>query len=205
MLSLAILLSLGFAAIFAVSRRSGKRISAAHSNRLRHTTVVGALVVAIVALLAVGAPEADSLQRIARLRLSATTCDHAQMGFAAKLPASKFDEKWPSEAQLGLEPGVSKKVEWALGTSPSSWQHEYDAHPRVTTAAQFVATNTVGAVDTGINKIYTSVDPVTGEIQYVGRTNDIARRGAEHLSGKGIQIQEVPGLGKLERRRCSVC
>lgn len=54
-----------------------------------------------------------------------------------------------------------------------------------------------GDANTGGNSIYVSVDPVTGEIQYVGRTNDLARRAGEHLREKEMVIQGVPGLGSL--------
>jgi hypothetical protein len=36
-----------------------------------------------------------------------------------------------------------------------------------------------------------------GEVQYVGITNNLARRAAEHLASKGIQVEKV--LGGLSR------
>jgi hypothetical protein len=44
--------------------------------------------------------------------------------------------------------------------------------------------------------VYRSVDAL-GRVQYVGITNDLARRAAEQLSGKGIQIEKL--LGGLTR------
>jgi RHS repeat-associated protein len=46
------------------------------------------------------------------------------------------------------------------------------------------------------NSVYQSINSA-GEVQYVGITNNLARRAAEHLSSKGIQIQE--GISDLSR------
>ncbi|WP_189493953.1 polymorphic toxin-type HINT domain-containing protein, partial [Formosimonas limnophila] len=45
--------------------------------------------------------------------------------------------------------------------------------------------------------VYTSTNPVTGATQYVGITNNLARREAEHLASKGIRID--PLLQNLSR------
>jgi RHS repeat-associated protein len=49
---------------------------------------------------------------------------------------------------------------------------------------------------TGNNVVYISKN-AAGEVQYVGITNDIARRAAEHLIKKGIRIREL--MGNLSR------
>lgn len=57
------------------------------------------------------------------------------------------------------------------------------------------------SVNTGDVSVYTSIDTIGGvdSINYVGITNDIERRAAEHLASKGIVIQEIPGLSNLSR------
>ena len=51
-------------------------------------------------------------------------------------------------------------------------------------------------VEKGKNSVYRSID-AAGEVQYVGITNNLARRAAEHLRTKGIQIEKL--LGGLSR------
>ncbi|NMC34788.1 MAG: hypothetical protein GYA36_20385 [Veillonellaceae bacterium] len=48
----------------------------------------------------------------------------------------------------------------------------------------------------GVNSVYRSVD-AAGNVQYVGITNNMARRAAAHLREKGIHIEEL--LGNLSR------
>jgi hypothetical protein len=48
----------------------------------------------------------------------------------------------------------------------------------------------------GKNIVYTSLNEA-GQVQYVGITNNLARRAAEHLAQKGIQIEKL--LGNLSR------
>jgi hypothetical protein len=48
----------------------------------------------------------------------------------------------------------------------------------------------------GGTTVYRSVT-AAGQTQYVGITNNLARRAAEHLSGKGIQIEKL--MGRLAR------
>ena len=38
-----------------------------------------------------------------------------------------------------------------------------------------------------------------GNVNYVGITNDVERRAGEQFRGKGINIEEIPGLNKLSR------
>jgi len=48
------------------------------------------------------------------------------------------------------------------------------------------------------NLVYQSVN-AAGIVNYVGITNSLERRAAEHLSSKGISIDAIPGLGNLSR------
>lgn len=48
----------------------------------------------------------------------------------------------------------------------------------------------------GLATVYRSVN-AAGKVQYVGITNNLARRAAEHLRGSGIQIEKL--LGGLSR------
>lgn len=50
----------------------------------------------------------------------------------------------------------------------------------------------VASTETGANVVYRSVD-AAGRVNYVGITNSLARRAAEHLRTKGIQIERVMG------------
>ncbi|GAB5411026.1 MAG: hypothetical protein ChlgKO_01400 [Chlamydiales bacterium] len=47
--------------------------------------------------------------------------------------------------------------------------------------------------------VYRSVDPKTGKTQYVGITNNIDRRAAQHLKKKGIRIKPIPGMKNLSK------
>lgn len=40
----------------------------------------------------------------------------------------------------------------------------------------------------------------SGKVQYVGITNNLPRRAAQHLEKKGIQIDKIPGLGPLTKQ-----
>jgi hypothetical protein len=52
----------------------------------------------------------------------------------------------------------------------------------------------------GANVVYRSVN-AAGEVQYVGITNNLARRAAEQLSSKGIQIEKLMGgLSRADAR-----
>ncbi|HST47712.1 RHS repeat-associated core domain-containing protein [Jatrophihabitans sp.] len=54
------------------------------------------------------------------------------------------------------------------------------------------------AINTGANTVYRSLDAL-GNVQYVGITNNLERRAAEHLAEKGISIEAIPGLENLSR------
>ena len=45
--------------------------------------------------------------------------------------------------------------------------------------------------------VYQSINENTGNVQYVGITNDVARRYAEHYRNKGIRINSIKGLTNL--------
>jgi RHS repeat-associated protein len=55
-----------------------------------------------------------------------------------------------------------------------------------------------GANNLGQNTVYRSFN-AAGEVNYVGITNNLTRRAAEQLRGKGIEIDSVPGLTNLSR------
>jgi len=59
-------------------------------------------------------------------------------------------------------------------------------------AASAAKTLIVDHAATGATIVYRSVN-AAGEVQYVGITNNLARRAAEHLRGSGIQIEKVMG------------
>jgi hypothetical protein len=49
--------------------------------------------------------------------------------------------------------------------------------------------------------VYRSIDPATGAVQYVGITNDLARRQAEHLRHSGFAIEPLmTGLSRSDAR-----
>jgi RHS repeat-associated protein len=52
------------------------------------------------------------------------------------------------------------------------------------------------AINTGTNAVYRSVN-AAGDVQYVGITNDLARRAGEH-AGR-FAIEEIPGLSSLSK------
>ncbi|MFS8147736.1 GIY-YIG nuclease family protein [Rhizobium sp. BR 249] len=54
------------------------------------------------------------------------------------------------------------------------------------------------ALKAGENLVYRAVN-LAGEVKYVGITNNLERRAAEHLSSKGIAIEAIPGLSNLSR------
>jgi hypothetical protein len=57
-----------------------------------------------------------------------------------------------------------------------------------------------GAGKTAENSVYLS-KAADGAVQYIGITNDVARRAAEHLSQKGIQIRPLMnGLSRSDAR-----
>lgn len=65
-----------------------------------------------------------------------------------------------------------------------------------------IVTSVTGAgamARTGDVLVYQSLNEA-GETQYVGITNSILRRAREHLMGKGIEIEPIPGLGNLSRQ-----
>ena len=53
------------------------------------------------------------------------------------------------------------------------------------------------ALPKGVMSVYQSIDETTGQVNYVGITNDIERRAAEQFLDKGIDIQPINGLSNL--------
>jgi hypothetical protein len=47
--------------------------------------------------------------------------------------------------------------------------------------------------------VYRAFNENTGEVSYVGITNNLPRRYGEHYTGKGIKIQEIQGLNNLSK------
>ena len=62
-----------------------------------------------------------------------------------------------------------------------------------------IASKEVGVVEktSGIMKVYNSFDEATGEVNYIGMTNNLERRAAEQLRDKGIEIYQIKGLSGL--------
>jgi hypothetical protein len=61
-----------------------------------------------------------------------------------------------------------------------------------------IASDAVDAAAGGGVAVYTSAD-AAGNVNYVGITNDIARRASEQLASKGISIRAIAGLEDLTR------
>lgn len=55
-----------------------------------------------------------------------------------------------------------------------------------------------GIGESGKNLVYRSVNEL-GEVNYVGITNNLERRAAQHLRSRGISIDGIPGLSNLSR------
>jgi hypothetical protein len=67
------------------------------------------------------------------------------------------------------------------------------------TGSSVAAEGGAAAINTGDVSVYTSTNPA-GDVDYVGITNNLARRAAEQLAGKGIDIEAIDGLsGNLSR------
>ncbi len=47
--------------------------------------------------------------------------------------------------------------------------------------------------------VYQSVNPKTGDVQYIGITNNVERRRLEHLRSKGIEIQPLSNISPLSK------
>jgi hypothetical protein len=61
-----------------------------------------------------------------------------------------------------------------------------------------IASGFTVATKSGATDVYRSID-AAGETQYVGITKNLRRRASEHLRQKGIDIENIPGLGNLSR------
>ena len=87
----------------------------------------------------------------------------------------------------------------AVGLLPSalgSFAAARMAGPAVASELAGAANATPAEVNTGTTAVYQSAN-AEGDVQYVGMTNDLARRASEH-AGK-FAIEEIPGLSNLSR------
>lgn len=66
-------------------------------------------------------------------------------------------------------------------------------------AAREVLTSGTPSLNTGNVGVYRSVNPQTGEVQYVGITESYEARAAAHLRQKGIKIEKIANLETLSR------
>jgi RHS repeat-associated protein len=64
-------------------------------------------------------------------------------------------------------------------------------------AAREVLTSGSPSLNTGNTSVYRSVNPKTGEVQYVGITESYEARAAAHLREKGIRIEKIAKLENL--------
>ena len=67
-------------------------------------------------------------------------------------------------------------------------------------AAREVLTSGTPSLNTGKVGVYRSINPSTGEVQYIGITESYEARAAAHLREKGIQIEKIGGLENLSRQ-----
>ena len=70
-------------------------------------------------------------------------------------------------------------------------------HPTPTTNTPQVEVQTPVAREKGNISVYRSFNETTGEVNYVGITNNVQRRHGEHFRSKGIRIEPVKGLSNL--------
>lgn len=105
-------------------------------------------------------------------------------------------------------PGVTLPVAIAGATAStaavaSGGAHILNAGYKIGGASLAMAALGRGGGGTGAGRsatVYRSVD-AAGEVQYVGITNNLARRAAEHLRGSGIQIEKLMGgLSRTDAR-----
>jgi hypothetical protein len=75
-----------------------------------------------------------------------------------------------------------------------------DGEGLLTSGGERAAGAAAKGVASDANVVYRSVS-AAGDVQYAGLTNDLARRAAEHLAGKGIQIEKIMGgLSRADAR-----
>jgi RHS repeat-associated protein len=68
----------------------------------------------------------------------------------------------------------------------------------VAVTTRFADEAALATQEVGENVVYRSVD-AAANVNYVGITNNLERRAAEHLGSKGISIRMIPGLRNLSR------
>jgi hypothetical protein len=89
------------------------------------------------------------------------------------------------EAAMGLAVGAARGAAGTVGRA---------------VVREELVTQTSRAAGGGANVVYRSVN-AAGQVQYVGITNNLARRAAEHLASKGIQIEKLMGgLSRADAR-----
>lgn len=100
------------------------------------------------------------------------------------------------EANLNAPTPINDSVDsytMALGATAS---HGIGQGMSVATQAEINLA--ISVVAAGV-EVYRSINPATGEVQYIGITKDFNRRKAAHLRCKGIEIDHIPGLQNLTR------
>jgi hypothetical protein len=97
-----------------------------------------------------------------------------------------FDSEFKEEIQaLNEKLGLDMTVGWLP--------------PPGTAASTSGAARAAASVEVEGVSVYRAINEATGEIEYVGITNNFSRRAAEHLNTKGIKIDPIPGLSDLSR------
>jgi uncharacterized protein RhaS with RHS repeats len=92
-------------------------------------------------------------------------------------------------AWTGMMLGEQFMFAWTLGESQAALRAG-------TIGTKAIGSTVAKRTVTGNNVVYRSIN-AAGEVQYVGITNNFARREAEHLASKGIQIGKL--MGNLSR------
>jgi RHS repeat-associated protein len=109
----------------------------------------------------------------------------------------------------GFIPGFGEGMALGQAITGQDWNGDrLSTDQRAVMIAMIVAGESIGklagraakpgttAIETGENTVYRSVS-ASGEINYVGRTNNIGRRALEHLRIKGIRVEAIPNLTTL--------
>jgi RHS repeat-associated protein len=116
-----------------------------------------------------------------------------------------------AESQWNADPLTDTAKEllsfhWALQGAQNGLQwiqdHPYKTAYHVANIALILTDPGLGAVEEGVGEagyvVYEAVDD-TGEVIYVGITNNLRRRAVEQLAANGIRIKGIPGAENLTR------